>query len=535
MSAWCLNRRNFRLLAALLVVFGAALRISGIGGALVYDEVWTLERYVASPVSAIFTDLAIPNNHPLHSLLAKGSMEWLGAGVIQLRLPVLFAGIAALLLAIPLTLRLSRSRGVTLLVLALLALNYPLVGYSHLARGYEIQFALLLAFAWGVSVLAERPRFSVATGTAAAAVAAILTLPTSVLYLIPPLLFLAWKQRRSPAAWTAAVIPGLFSLVWYPLHFQAFRSGQQAFGAVLATPEMFLAFLAEVLVALSGWLLVFVPFGCLDRKRRRLAGLLAVVILFPLAAALLTRAGGARVYLPLVYPLALLAAFGVGFLCRKLRSRPARVAVVAAALLLAVWGCRAGYAGREADLAEVFAEARKLPVNVLPVYRGNEAFAAEWNNRPDITFDLLARIGYRGKEKLWLLQMEADGINGLTEDGGEITLPLGPAPMRIALERNTGRLYELHPLEAAPEPGSVVVAILPLQPEDRLLENGTKLRGLWPGRIALNRPILAPVADKEGRKLVARMFAVAVGEGNMIDWNAVLALCGPEVRLYFCK
>ena len=92
MSAWCLNRRNFRLLAALLVVFGAALRISGIGGALVYDEVWTLERYVASPVSAIFTDLAIPNNHPLHSLLAKGSMEWLGAGVIQLRAPTTTGG-----------------------------------------------------------------------------------------------------------------------------------------------------------------------------------------------------------------------------------------------------------------------------------------------------------------------------------------------------------------------------------------------------------------------------------------------------------
>jgi len=535
MSAWCLTRRNFRLLAALLVVLGAALRISGIGSALVYDEVWTLERYVSAPVSAIFTDLAIPNNHPLHSLLAKWSMAWFGAGVIQLRLPVLLAGIAALLLAVPLTLRLSRSRGVTLLVLALLALNYPLIGYSQVARGYEIQFVLLLAFAWGVSVLAEKPRFAVAAGTAAAAVAAVLTLPTSVLYLIPPLLFLVWRQRKSPAAWTAAVIPGLFCLVWYPLNFQAFRSGQQAFGTVLATPGAFLAFPAEVFPMLFGWLLVFVPFGCLNRKRRRLVGLLAIVILFPLAAALLTRAGGARVYLPLVYPLALLAAFGVGFLCRKQRNRSARAAVVAAALLLAVWGCRSGYAGREADLAEVFAQARKLPVNVLPVYRGNEAFAAEWNNRPDITFDMLARIGYQGKEKLWLLQMEADGVNGLTEDGNEITLPLGSAKQWIALERNTGRLYELCPLETAPEPGSVVVAILPPQEEYRLLANGTRLRELWPDRIILNRPILAPIADKKGRKLVARMFAVAVGEENTIDWNAVLALRSSEVRLYFCR
>ena len=530
-----LNRRNFRMLAALLVVLGAALRISGIGSGLVYDEVWTLERYVASPVSTIFSDLAIPNNHPLHSLLAKWSMGCFGTGVIQLRLPVFLAGIATLLLAIPLTLRLSRSRGVTLLVLALLALNPLLIGYSHLARGYEIQFVLLIAFAWGVSVLAEKPRFSVAAGTAVAAVASVLTLPTSVLYLIPPLLFLVWKQRKSPAAWTAAVIPGLFCLVWYPLNFQAFRGGRQAFGTVLATPGAYYAFLAEIFIVLLGWLLPFVPFGCLNRKRRRLAGLLAVVILFPLAAALLTRGGGARVYLPLVYPLTLLAAFGVGFLCRKLRSRPARVVVVAAALLLAALDCRNGYAAREADLAEVFAQARKLPGNVLPVYRGNEAFAAEWNNRPDIIFDMLARIGYRGKEKLWLLQMEADGINGLTEDGGEITLPLGPAPMRIPLERNTGRLYELCPLETVPEPGSVAVAILPLQPEDRLLENGTKLRELWSGRIILNRPILAPVADKEGRKLVARMFAVAVGEGNAIDWNAVLALRSPEVRLYFCR
>lgn len=534
------NRRNFQLLATLLVIFGATLRVPGLGRALEYDEVWTLEHYVSAPLSVIFTDLAVPNNHLLHSLLAKLSISVFGAGVITLRLPAFLAGIAVLLLSIPVTLRLTRSRGVSLLVLAMLALNIPTLLYAQSARGYEIQFALLLAFAWGLLSLTDahgrKSPWPAVFGSAAAAVAAVLTLPTSVLFLIPPLAFLVWKERRNRAAWTAALLPALFCAVWYPLNCAAFRAGQ-VFGETFAAPGDFFAFAASVLWGLAGWMLIPLLPGCFNRRRLALLPLLGSIILFPLLAALLTRGGGVRVYLPLVYPLSLLAAFGIALLCRRFRRRAGKAAVVlGAGLLLCLNAHQSHETMREPDLAEVFAQAKELPPNILPVYRGNEAVAAEWNNRPAITHDQIERIRYRGRNPRCLLQLgERNGLSGLTEEGQEVLLPLGEPAETIKLERCTGRLYPLTPLRKAPEAGSVVVAILPPQSESRLRINGSALRALWPRRIMLNQPILAPVADASGTKLIARIFAVPAGDLTPADWEKALALRSTEMQFYFCR
>ena len=256
-----------------------------------------------------------------------------------------------------------------------------------------------------------------------------------------------------------------------------------------------------------------------------------------LLAALLTRGGGVRVYLPLVYPLSLLAAFGIALLCRRFRRRAGKAAVVlGAGLLLCLNAHQSHEAMREPDLAEVFAQAKELPPNILPVYRGNEAVAAEWNNRPAITHDQIERIRYRGRNPRCLLQLgERNGLSGLTEEGQEVLLPLGEPAETVKLERCTGRLYPLTPLRKAPEAGSVVVAILPPQSESRLRINGSALRALWPRRIMLNQPILAPVADASGTKLIARIFAVPAGDLTPADWEKALALRSTEMQFYFCR
>ena len=91
------RRRLGLLLTTALILAGCALRLGNFFDALEYDEIWTLERYVAAPVSAIFSDLAIPNNHPLHSCLIKGVFAFFEPSIPTLRLPALLAECAALL------------------------------------------------------------------------------------------------------------------------------------------------------------------------------------------------------------------------------------------------------------------------------------------------------------------------------------------------------------------------------------------------------------------------------------------------------
>ncbi|MEI3003596.1 MAG: hypothetical protein V8T87_03105 [Victivallales bacterium] len=38
---------------------------------LEYDEIWTFAHYVKLPLREIFTELAVPNNHPLNTLFIK--------------------------------------------------------------------------------------------------------------------------------------------------------------------------------------------------------------------------------------------------------------------------------------------------------------------------------------------------------------------------------------------------------------------------------------------------------------------------------
>lgn len=535
------TRRNFSLLAFLLITFGIALRISGLGRALEYDEIWTLSHYVSAPFAVIFTELSVPNNHLLHSLLAKLSLSLFGIGVIQLRLPAFLSGIAVLISSIPVTLRLTRSRGITLLVLAMLALNIPTLFYAQSARGYEIQFALLLAFAWGLLALADTHRkkspWLPALGAATAAIGAVLTLPTSVLFLIPPLAFLIWKKRHSRAAWAAVLLPGLFCAIWYPLNYAAFHSGREVFGETFKTPEEFLSFAFSVFWDLAGWTLIPLLPGLFNRRRIKLLPLLGSIILFPLLAALLTRGGGARVYLPLVYPLSLLTAFGIALLCRRCRLKIGKTALLLGFGGLLCMNAHNSYESkREPDLVDVFTMARTLPANILPIYRGNEAVAAEWNNRPAITYDQFARILYQGNAQRFLLQMgKQNGISGLTEKGHEVLLPLGNPSQTVKLERNTGRIYPLSPLRKAPESDSVVIVILPPQSEFRLNINRNALRTLCPRWIMLNLPILVPVADASGIRRIARIFALQGKELTPEIWEKALTLRNAEMQFYFCK
>ncbi|MGE4564646.1 MAG: hypothetical protein AB7F32_07235, partial [Victivallaceae bacterium] len=136
--------KHFFGLAVLITLGGLALRLTSLGGSLQYDEIWTLEFYASKSIGTIFSDLSLPNNHPLNSLLVK--LTAIGENSVTIRLAAWLAGVLAIPAAGYLAWLVSRRRRAALWTMALIALSAPLAVYSQLARGYSLQLFLLLVF-----------------------------------------------------------------------------------------------------------------------------------------------------------------------------------------------------------------------------------------------------------------------------------------------------------------------------------------------------------------------------------------------------
>jgi hypothetical protein len=120
----------------LVLGIGIAVRAYFLAQPMRYDEAYTFLNYVNGDFTRAFY-YPIPNNHVLHTLLAKLSTHIWGAHPESIRLPALLAGIAS----IPLVFCLCREllRGPSGLFAAASIAVFPyLVLYSTNARGYSI-------------------------------------------------------------------------------------------------------------------------------------------------------------------------------------------------------------------------------------------------------------------------------------------------------------------------------------------------------------------------------------------------------------
>ena len=149
--------RRHLVLLVVLTLLGAAMRLVFLGQPIRYDEAFTFLEYVDQPFAVTLSDYSTPNNHILHSVLAKISTFLFGDQLWTLRLPALLAGI----LVPPATYAVVRAyynSRAALVAAALTAVSSPLVLYSTNARGYSIVtlfFLCLLLVVWHQSA---RPR-----------------------------------------------------------------------------------------------------------------------------------------------------------------------------------------------------------------------------------------------------------------------------------------------------------------------------------------------------------------------------------------
>jgi 4-amino-4-deoxy-L-arabinose transferase-like glycosyltransferase len=152
--SWAAREPRATVLAgAAIVVAAVVVRVAYLDVPMRYDEATTYNNFVSKPLYVALANYATPNNHLLHTFLAKVSVSLFGNEPWAVRLPALVAGTAL----VPATFALARvlyGRIAALLAAALVAASSTLVEYSTNARGYTIvALATVLVFIAAARVL----------------------------------------------------------------------------------------------------------------------------------------------------------------------------------------------------------------------------------------------------------------------------------------------------------------------------------------------------------------------------------------------
>lgn len=120
------------------------------------DEARTFTAYAFRPFLVIISDWTAPNNQILHTILVRLCYLAFGDGLLILRLPAYICGI----LFLPLAYQFGRkcfNYQVGILLMAYCSVNYGLLSYSVIGRGYSLLFCLTYILLLLVFFIAEYP------------------------------------------------------------------------------------------------------------------------------------------------------------------------------------------------------------------------------------------------------------------------------------------------------------------------------------------------------------------------------------------
>ena len=217
----CKRSRACALIGLLVVVCGSLLRVSAASGELWLDEQWSLllVQKASSPVELI-TTVRHDNNHLLNSLW----MWVVGAYAdpFLYRLPAVICGCAMLIIATGLVRR-NEMGPAGLVWCVFLATSYPLILVGTEARGYSVEvLAAVASFGLALELSRAEPKKGSAALFLACSVLGLLSHATFMLFLVPTLVWLAWRRMkvvdnlaRDSATWIIVVVPSLVSfLLW---------------------------------------------------------------------------------------------------------------------------------------------------------------------------------------------------------------------------------------------------------------------------------------------------------------------------------
>lgn len=527
------RRARWGVLAVLgLILVGIALRLHQAGTrSLEYDEIWTLQEYSTGPVKPIFTHLATPNNHPLHSLLVRGSVGVFGYSPFATRLPAWLAGCALLALLPWLAWRFTGSGAAAIAASALAAANAPLLHFSQTARGYTLQTLLLYAWlALVLEALRRRRRPLELAALALAPVLATLTLATSILWLAPMgLLLLGWLWQEQPpgparqrlarlitvrrTVLLACLAGALGSLVWLALAMPQLRQAQARFGNPITAPGELWHQALEMLPLLAGYpVLALAVLAVVVARDRRLVLAAWLVALAPFALAVVTSMGPARAYLASVPALILAAAAAVPALAARCPPHwQARLAgALNVAIAIAALGLMPHGLGNWRPPDWPMAHRRltaELPADIYPVFPAGAGLTIQFRDPVAAPTANLRRL--LAARRLGTVGHQDVSVRNCAHSGEELLLvppSVQPTPIRLGGEQVW--VYTLQPLAAAPplELALVVAALAPAGADFTVLRDAIwgEQRQAWG---ALNGFTSWFPPDAQGQRAGAAVYA----------------------------
>lgn len=533
--------RCFRLLWIGTLLVGALLRISGLFSSLEYDEIWTLESFAPQPLSVIFTDLALPNNHPLNTLGVKLCIACFDNPCL-IRLPALLAGLGSLLLFPVVAFLWTRRRSAALAATFFFAFSHMAIGYAAQARGYGLQLFFLLLFCAGLQLSGRYrpkhyhylPEAMVFLGGAGA----VLTLPTSILYLAPAVL-LGWHCRRKrpfPCLPLKVVLATgvVLTAGWYLLNYHALRAAQ-AWGTPVTGAGQFLTLVSDTLLYLNGpVVLLLASAGILLRFRR--AWPLLTIVAIPFLSAIATNAGGFRVYLPLVVPGALLAGMGLEAIYRRFSVKRRRLAAVfticLAGLFLLNWYDTAPQYKAQ-DWFGLHDRIRKLSPEYMIALDAGGGYPYTWNNMPGAYKDYDLRLRNTMSQRELISFLPPNYLNGIDRHGASQGLQLNFRPEPEQQKQGGFRVcrYRLTKLTGAPLPDSIVLLLLhPVQLEV-LREYTREIHQAYPEALNLNPWLTYPITN-HGKVYRGSTLIFRCGDPSRLDWSALRSRVPDAVGIY---
>lgn len=396
---------------------------------LVYDEFWTLLNFVPLGIGQILTDLSLPNNHPLNTLLMKLLLPLSDSAVI-LRLPSLIAGGFIPVLCGMLAWKWSKSNHLTALVSAavLAMLSMPLVFFSGLARGYALQQSSLLLCIWGLSLVGEDPK-KAAWVSVTGALGTIFSVPNGALFVFTAgvgfLVLADKKSRMSKEMWLGAGVIALAAGVFYGINFSALRSAQ-VWGVEIRDFAGFREFFCKTMLALAVVPSALATIPCwINPPRKRL---IVIGLLFlPVVLAVFTNGGPERCYLYFSAALAVAGGIGLGELSEFL---PEKRRIPAALVLSLILGGTSFVLQfdfwHEPDQVELFAETiRKETLQTFPVYRASAGFPIRCGTPERKLLEFNRRIFSGAVAQIACFECREGEFNGLDLNGSEKVLPTG--------------------------------------------------------------------------------------------------------------
>ncbi len=476
-------KKYSKLLFPVIILLAAvAVRYFLLTRDLEYDEIWSLENYSKLPVNEIFSDLATPNNHPVNTLLIK-FLDFNRSHVWCIRLGSLLFSLGSIYLLWLLGKAFYRRHGGWYALLAGAFLP-PLVVAGTTARGYAGQLFFLLLFSYAL-IRCRKGSIPFTFLAAASGLLAILCLPSSILYIVPPgIFFIAYliKKRRFNFIQTAILFSAVIAAAWWYLtNWQDFAQTQQ-FKVVISNWNEFYQWLSSAL-SLNGIWLFAIPFAVYFKRKSRICWILLTIIIFPLLAALFTSAAPARVYLPGF-------AAGVLLFIPQLKTEKYKLPVMAALLIMQfAVSFPVLPDNRVIDEMTGYREIQ----GIITVYGANESYPVAWNH-PELIELYFQQINKASEMESCALLLAENKLSGVDSKGNTVIWEIPGDHQTISGERSP-LLVNLQRITRAPA-DTIIFAVYPPM-EEKMHRNNIRFLGA-DELIYLNCWLTVPLTAPDG-------------------------------------